>query len=1299
MSDDTTQHEALNLASGQQLGAYELIRQVGAGGMGVVFEARHRERNTVVALKTLHKLEPLALRRLKTEFRSVADVLHRNLVLLHELCYADGIWFFTMEYVEGENLASRLRRATDEKNTPGLPTSMDTTTWVIPGESLAPNEPTITVGSPRMMLASPSPKSPLPPPGEGVPAPLMESRELRRIFSELAEGIITLHESRRLHCDIKPANIMVARDGRTVLLDFGLVNDRSVPRTEELLMGTPSYMAPEQAAGNLASEATDWYALGIILYEALSGQRPFPPFRSLQEVQRREAAPLPPSPDIPEDLRQLCMALLHRSPSHRPSGHQVLQVLRGETSPASSGSTPRLQMGLGRVFIGRQQHLNSLHDAYRTVRAGRPVTLHVYGRSGLGKTSLVQQFLEELQRQEQVLVLHGRCYERESLPYKGVDSLVDSLTQYLSSLPPGELQSLLPRDLGDIARIFPVLRQVLPPVRSVPPAEEEPRDKQETRRRAFQALKVLLCNLAERIPLILHLDDIQWGAPDSFTLLHGLISPPGAPRLLLLCSFRNDEAEATTFLAEHRRLRSLLGDSIDIREVEVEPLSPDHSRELAAALLMRPETDAQVQEVVRESHGSPLFLEELIRYSISQGAGTDGASPRAPRAATLEKVVLSRVAGLPEAARHLLELVAVAGRSLPQGIAIRAAALQGDSHKLWSLLRTQCLVRTHGIRDESPVECYHDRIREHLHNSLSPEVLRAHHLRLARSYEAAGLEAPEVLAQHFLGAGLREQAGHHLAIAADKAAEALAFERAAELYRQASECVRGDTSLLVKRADALVNAGRCAQAAPLYLQAAQEATGAEAFSLQMRAAEQWLVSGRFDEGLAILRPLLELVDVAYPDTPEEALRCLIENTLHLQARGTGFQERPEAACAPELLRRIDVAWTAGKGLGSLDVLRGAYFNLVATRLALDAGEPRRICLGLTWTGVLMASQATPESIAWGRQLIQEAERIAQRLESRHLIGYTQALKGMKHMVLSEMPQALASFAEGLRLLNQCPGVSWELSQVWSCTSAVLWQHGSMRELAGKGMTWWRHAQESGDHCGMVWLQLYMSSAQLAAGDAAAASQLVAEIQPMLSTQRFTPQHLLYVVKACDSDLYRGEPEAAWERITQAWRTAELSHAMGWPIFRVLGVHARGAAAVALAQRRPSERESLLASAEKDAADLAQVGQQCTPGAPLLGHYLLGVAALLRASAAGARGLRAQALAELDDAMTRFGTSGERLFAACARRRKGELLAGDEGQALIEASEAEMQAQGIREPARWTEIYAPSFLSSRLQGRT
>jgi hypothetical protein len=142
--------------------------------------------------------------------------------------------------------------------------------------------------------------------------------------------------------------------------------------------------------------------------------------------------------------------------------------------------------------------------------------------------------------------------------------------------------------------------------------------------------------------------------------------------------------------------------------------------------------------------------------------------------------------------------------------------------------------------------------------------------RLGESFEAVPDVDPETPAGHFLAAGILDKAGRYSVQAADRAAHKLAFARAADLYRQAMGCFPQDNSLITKCADALVNAGRCAESAPLYLSAAA-ADPERAFQLKTRAAEQLLASGRIEDGLGVLKPLLADVGIRYPKTPLRAL--------------------------------------------------------------------------------------------------------------------------------------------------------------------------------------------------------------------------------------------------------------------------------------------------------------------------------------------------------------------------------------------------------------------------------------------
>src|SRR5207237_5992311 len=253
------------------------------------------------------------------------------------------------------------------------------------------------------------------------------------------------------------------------------------------------------------------------------------------------------------------------------------------------------------AFIGRTRQLLELEDAFAVTRRGKTATVYLHGSSGMGKSALARHFLDRLrQNQPDVVILEGRCYERESVPYKALDGVVDSLTKYLLSLPDSKAEALMPRDVLALARLFPVMLQV-DCVFNAPQREQEIPDPFTLRRRAFAALRELLGRLSDRQPLVLYIGDLQWSDADSTRLLEDLLRPPDSPPLFLLASFRTEDIETKPFL---KSLLEKTGTDI-CRELRVTALSKDEAQDLVRLLLGSsvPATEPFTDSIVRGSRG------------------------------------------------------------------------------------------------------------------------------------------------------------------------------------------------------------------------------------------------------------------------------------------------------------------------------------------------------------------------------------------------------------------------------------------------------------------------------------------------------------------------------------------------------------------------------------------------------------------------------------------------------------------------------------------------------------------------
>jgi tetratricopeptide (TPR) repeat protein/predicted Ser/Thr protein kinase len=1203
---------------------FEIRRQLGAGTYGEVFAAYDKERQETVALKTLNQSDPASLYRFKQEFRAHADLRHPNLVRLYELLGENDRWFFTMELVEGRELVAWAR---------GLP-----------------------AGEPR-------------------------HASLRQVLRQIAEGVRALHLAGKLHRDLKPSNVLVTPEGRVVILDFGLFADLSAAQIYESLdadvVGTPAYMAPEQGAGLPPSEASDWYSVGALLFEVLTGAPPFQgTFVQVMLTKQREDAPSPTTlnPHVPEDLATLCDDLLRRDPAARPDGDDVLHRLGASPRPESDRSGSYSETT---PLFGRAAELDALRGAWREAREGRLRLALVHGASGLGKTALVQTFLRECREAEpDTVVLVGRCYRNESVPYKAVDSLMDLVSRYLRRLPYDEAVSLLPPEVLALARLFPVLRRV-EAVGSARRHVLDIPDSQEQRRLGFHALRSLLSRLAARHPLVVFVDDLQWGDTDSAILFHELFRPPSPPPMLWVGAYRDPNGEPSPFLEEFLRSdrsSAAPGKALDLALAGLEPTA---AAELASYLLGEELASSTLAASIgEETRGNPFHIDELVRHAREDRQGARVAKSRR----SVDDAVRWRVARLDAEARALLEVVAVAGQPIALSVAHRAAGIASSPREALARLRWNDLARAaHGHAGDR-VETFHDRVREAVVAGLEPERLAAHHRRLGVELESSGRADPETLAVHFAAAGEVARASAYAEQAADRAAEALAFDRAARLYRKALELAepRGAArrSLLVRLGAALVDAGRGAEAARAFLEASEGASAAQALEMRRRAAEQLLISGHIDEGLDALQTILGTVGLKIPTTPRKAVLGLIGRRLQLRLRGLEFRPRDSSQISDEELTRIDTCWSAAIGLGIVDTMRGAYFQAQHLLRALAAGEPYRVARALA---VEVGYSATGGERTRDRtaDLVRRTFEVVARSDNPHALGLATMTAGLAAYLEGRWARAREQLEEAERILRgQCKGVAWELDNANFYGLRSLLFLGEVGELSSRLHRRLKEAEERGDLYAMTNMRTRVAWLVALARDAPdEARRGLADAIAQWSREGFHLQHFWDLMGRTEIALYEGRAGEARELLAEAWPRLEGSLLMRIQGTLIEAHHLRGR--IALAAAASPERVDGLDEATTAARAIEKEGTSW--GAPLAGALRAEIARRRRDPAA---------LDRFTAAEGGFRAADMALHAAACRFRRGELQGGDEGLALQDSALAWMRSQGIAEPDRFLAMMVP-----------
>ena len=744
------------------LGHYRLDRRIGEGGMGEVFRAFDTRLNRPVAVKVMHAGDrPASAGVFLREARAASALNHPNIVIIHEIGETpSGDQFIVQELVEGQTLRAIL-------NVDKAPLSFGTV---------------LDVGS------------------------------------QVARALGAAHAAAIVHRDVKPENIMVRGDGFVKVLDFGVArrtdegssgltthtNFNTLPGT---MTGTPSYMSPESVNGLVSGPPADVFALGVVLYEMATGRRPFEaqtPAAVVARILSDQPAPLSRvNPAIPKAFDELVQQMLRKEPELRPSMRDVERAL--SVSQMAADAAPVLPVR--RTTVGREAERETLLRAYGRVKDGRSLIVALTGEPGIGKTSLVEDFLADLPaRGERPTIVRGRCSE----------SLAGS-EAYLPILE--VLDGLLHR--ADGPSLTAVVRTVAPTwyvqvatpsvdvsglgeLRAASPAASQERMKRE--------LGALFQEISRVQPLVLYIDDLHWADVSTIDILNYLTGRFADMRVMVLISYRPSDMA----IARHPFLgiRSDLQSRGLFEEVGLRFLEP---RDVEAYLALQfpghqfPSDFAPA--IHSKTEGSPLFMADLVRYLRDTGGVVEEkgawvlarAVPDVPRdlPESVRGMIARKIEQVDERDRRLLLAASVQGSEFDS--AIIGEALQMEAAEIEDRLET--LERVHvfvkrGDEQEFPdrtltlkYRFVHVLYQNVLYASLQPTRRAA----LSKSIVSAlvahhGAEAPAIagrLALLFETARDFASSAKFFFIAAQRAVALFGFREALSLADRGLEGLRG----------------------------------------------------------------------------------------------------------------------------------------------------------------------------------------------------------------------------------------------------------------------------------------------------------------------------------------------------------------------------------------------------------------------------------------------------------------------------------------------------------------------------
>lgn len=983
------------------LGRFELGELLGRGGMGVVYHGRDRQTGQRVAIKCLEPALVDSLPEVVERFEREGDILrrldHPNIVKMLGVSHEGEQRYIVMEYVAGGSLRELLR-----------------------AHGRLPIERALAIAL------------------------------------ELSDALSRAHHLGVIHRDIKPENILLSHDGTPRLSDFGLA--RSSERARALtpsgaIVGTLAYQAPEVLHRGAYGAGADVWAFGVVLFEMLSGRRPFVaahPAPLLMAIVRQPVPDLASlRPDAPRALIELVEHMLDKEPERRLASMRQI----GAALEQLARSRPTVARALTALapdeppWVGRAAELERLELAATACLAGRGRGVLVTGEAGAGKTALVDQLTRLVRRDTPGLRIGaGHCFERfgPSEPYA---PFLEAVGNLLDADAERAFASALERHAPTWCLQFPAHF-------SAPESREylERVTLGAGRERMLRELGDALVAFARSVPLCLRIEDIHWIDPASVDLLRLLCRRAPESRLLVIATLRTDQVDAGT-----PALSALVRDNHAQQlcdEVSVGPLAPEHV-ERYLDTVYAPNDFARVLSllVVRKTEGHALYTTRLIQHLWDRGAILKTASGfRLKRSASeltldipesVRALIRSKIGSLGELDRRILSAASVEGEEFT--LAVLGPLLEMEERALEDELARLCwqhrLIQPLGdesLGDESPghgaltlrYRFAHVLYQNVLYAELGRSRKRALHGAAARllleQQRGSGCSAVRIAA-HFERSGDVASAVDQWLAAGDQATRAYA-------YREALDCHSHALGLL----ETLSGDERSRRAANVH----RKRAWACFHLLDTDGARR-----EFERVLELARALSDTA------LEGETLNALSHMAIHAHTEGEMERRAAEAelvaeASGDEGVALVARAQRAGGRLWCEPGTEAALEPIIQRARAIAHGPA--LALGLTLQGIVYHARSQYELA--DRLLTESLQHPSELREPLLMISVLGVIAGARAQ-LGRIGAALSGYHEALDLARRNAAAIGALQSL----ARLSWLHRELGDVAGAA----RFAAESG----------------------------------------------------------------------------------------------------------------------------------------------------------------------------------------------------------------------------------------------